>query len=33
MILAQISDLHIQSDRRLLRGRYDNAGSLETCIA
>lgn len=31
-IIAQISDMHIQPDRRLLRGKYDNAGNLETCI-
>ncbi len=33
MIIAQISDMHIQSDRRLLRDRHDNAGTLETCVA
>lgn len=33
MIIAQISDMHIQSDRRLLKDKYDNAGNLERCIA
>jgi len=33
MIIAQISDLHIQSDRRLLRNKHDNAGTLEKCVA
>lgn len=32
MIIAQISDMHIQQDRRLLKGRFDAAGNLETCI-
>lgn len=33
MMIAQISDLHIQSDRRLWKGRYDVAGNLEKCVA
>lgn len=33
MIIAQISDMHIQQDRRLLRDKFDAAGNLETCIA
>lgn len=33
MIVAQISDMHIQSDRRMLRDRHDNAGALEKCVA
>lgn len=33
MIIAQISDMHIQQDRRLLRNKFDNAASLERCIA
>ena len=33
MIVAQISDMHIQQDRRLLKGKFDAAGNLETCIA
>ncbi len=32
MIIAQISDMHIQPDRRLLKGKFDTAGNLETCI-
>lgn len=32
MIIAQISDMHIQQDRRLLKNRFDAAGNLETCI-
>jgi len=32
MIIAQISDMHIQEDRRLYKGRFDAAGNLETCI-